>query len=315
MAGTTVRVEADERGTARQTVTYTVTNDRREPVRWVRIGSGGPFHTEAVPQQHPVIATTPENWQGRIEYPAETNELVMVWEATDARYALPSRSRTDFAIEVAGPQAVPPRQLGKDGKPVRPIPFTGRPFTAGGDAGCWWGWTSRPESDQPRGGRWAGSFVTTVRPFSAAGRDYVIVDTPAWETHLRFSDTPVFLTMPLTLSWGVKGGFSHNASIGIGLRWSPIEYVSVYAQTHIGTFLLTNHTHLHHVGFDINIPRYTTDRSTGAISRNKYYVFGIEYFDRRAVKWIGYLDGPQWYASGRGVAIRFAIRQAAWSWN
>ena len=115
----------------------------------------------------------------------------------------------------------------------------------------------------------------------------------------------------MTFSWGIRGGFSHNASIGIGLRWSPVEYISLYAQTHVGTFLFTNRTHLRHVGFDINIPRYSTS-SSGRIARDRYLVIGVEYFDRRAVKWAGYLEGPQWYASGRGVAIRFGIRGVGW---
>ena len=243
-------------------------------------------------------------------YPADTNQFYLSWEATAEASALAPKSRTAFGIEVAWPGARP-GQIGPDGQPVKPINFQYQPFTVYSDSGCWWGWTSSVHAGTPVGGYLASTIGASVRSF-AQGRDYVIVDAPSFDVQLRVSDKQVFVTVPVALSWGVKGGFSHNASIGIGLRWSPVDYVSVYAQTHVGTFLFTNRTHLRHVGIDINIPRYSLS-SMGSISRDKYLVFGVEYFDRSVVKWAGYMDGPQWYASGRGMAIRLGIRGVGWS--
>jgi hypothetical protein len=42
---------------------------------------------------------------------------------------------------------------------------------------------------------------------------------------------------------------------------------------------------------------------------------GIEYFYRDVSKLAGFLDGPQWYASGRGVALRVGIRSVSWDWG
>ena len=107
---------------------------------------------------------------------------------------------------------------GADGQPVRPIHFISRPFTVGSDEGCWWGWTSYAGSERPVGGYLAGTTGAAVRSFTGSGRDYVIVDAPTLNmVQLRKG---VFVTVPVTFSWGIKGGFSHNASIGIGLRWT-----------------------------------------------------------------------------------------------
>jgi len=311
MAGTSVRVQVEAGGTARQTFTYAVINDRRERLHRIRIGSGGRFHTEVVAQQRPQIARTPEDWRGAVVYPADTSQFYLSWEATAEASWLAPRSRTAFGIDVAWPRGRS-GQIGPDGQPVKPISFEYQPFTVYSDSGCWWGWTSSVHAGTPVGGYFANTIGASVRSFTQAGHDYVIVDAPSFDMQLRVSGKQVFVTVPLALSWGVKGGFSHNASIGIGLRWSPVDYVSVYAQTHVGTFLFTNRTHLRHVGIDINIPRYSLS-SMGSIKRDRYLVIGVEYFDRSVVKWAGYMDGPQWYASGRGIAIRFGIRGIAWT--
>jgi hypothetical protein len=310
MAGPSVRVEVEAGGTARQRFTYVVINDRRERLHRVRIGSGGSWHTDVVAQQAPQIVTSPESWRGAVVYSADNTQFDLLWEATSETSALMRGSRTAFGIEVPWLR-LRPGQAGPDGRPVKPVRFDYLPFTAYNDAGCWWGWTSAAGAGTPVGGNLANTIGAAVRSFDQAGQHYVIVDAPAFDVQMRLSDKQVFVTMPLTLSWGIRGGFSHNASIGIGLRWSPVNYVSVYAQTHIGTFLFTNRTHLRHVGIDINIPRYSVS-STGAVRRDKYLVFGVEYFNRSVVRWAGFMDGPQWYASGRGIAIRFGIRGVSW---
>jgi hypothetical protein len=310
MAGPSVRVEVQAGGTARQSFTYVVINDRRERLHRVRIGSGGSWHTDVVAQQAPQIVTTPESWRGAVMYSADTTQVDLSWEAVSEVSALRPRSRTAFGIEVPWSR-LRPGQVGPDGQPFKPIRFDYRPFTVYSESGCWWGWTAPDGLGTPAGGYLANTLGAAVRSFDQAGRHYVIVDAPAFDVQLRVARQQLFLTMPLALSWGVSGGFSHNASIGIGLRWSPVNYVSVYAQTHIGTFFFTNRTHLRHVGIDINIPRYSVS-STGSVRRNKYLVFGVEYFDRSVVRWAGFMDGPQWYASGRGLAIRFGIRGVTW---
>ena len=311
LAGASLRVEAETSGTGRQSVRYTVIHNRRESLRWVRISSGAHWHAEALTHQLPEILTAPDGWRGAVVYSEGADQFHMLWEATAATSVLRPGSRAAFGIEANGHRTIPQGQVGADGRPVRPIAFHTLPFTAGGDGGCWWGWTVPAGGEKPVGGNAAGSSMVAVRPFTEAGRDYMIVDAPAFESHLRLSDG-VYLTVPVTFSWGVRGGFSHNASIGIGLRWSPVEYVSLYAQTHVGTFLFTNRTHLRHVGVDVNVPRYFTSDVSGTVSRSEYLILGVEYFDRSAVKWAGFMDGPQWYASGRGVAVRFGIRGVAW---
>jgi hypothetical protein len=311
MAGTSVRVESAESGTGRRTLTYTVINNRAESLRWVRIGSGGHTQTRVVAEQRPEIASSPGLWRGAVVYPEGTSQFHILWEAMDGAAALARQSRATFGIEVNGPEAVPRGRNGPDGRPIHPLYFPTLPFTVGGDGGCWWGWTIAPGDHSPAGGLAAGTTMAVVRPFTDGDRDYVIVDAPAFENHMRLANG-VYLSIPITFSWGVKGGFSHNASIGVGLRWSPVEYVSVYAQTHVGTFFFTNRTHLRHVGVDVNIPRYTTSTTSGTIRRDEYLVFGVEYFDRHAVELAGYMDGPQWYAGGRGIAVRVGIRGVVW---
>ena len=300
MAGTSIRVHAAETFASPRRITYMVTNHRREPLRWVRIGSGGTWQTELAAHERVVVATTPEQWRGRVELAADGNTFSLFWEATTLQAGLAPESPTAFGIDVIGQR--------RD----KPVSFILRPFTAGTDSGCWWGWTTSAVPSTPPGGRFANTGGVSVRPFASGGRDYVIVDAPSFDAAIRLNDSGLFLTIPVTFSWGLRGGFSHNFSIGVGARWSPIEYFSLYAQTHAGTFLFTNGTRLRHVGLEVNLPRVTVSK-VGVVARDKYLVLGIEYFDRQASRRLGFLEGPQWYASGRGVAIRLGIRTIAWS--
>jgi hypothetical protein len=312
VAGTSVEIVATVSGTVRQSASYVVINHRRERLRWIRIGVGGTRSTEFVPQQKPLIVNTPAGWRGQVVYPEQTNHFYLLWEATSDQFSLAPSSRGSFGIEAAGPDAIPRGQLGADRQPIRPVHFITLPFTAGGESGaCWWGWTSSGKPLLPVGGYLAGVRGVSVRRFSGASRDYVMVDYPRVDTMIRLANKPLYLSIPLALRWGVKGGFSHEASIGIGLAWSPIQYVGIYGRTQFGTFIFNNRTHTREVGIDINIPRHPTN-SVGAVEQGGYFVLGVEYFQRSAVKWAGFLEGPQWYASGRGIAIKFGIRRAAW---
>ena len=167
--------------------------------------------------------------------------------------------------------------------------------------------------DEPGTGYINGLTHATVRAFTEGGQQYVLVDAPAGETHLRMGHRPVFLVVPFSLRWGVKGGFSHEASIGIGLSWTPTKYVTASAKASFGTFLFTNRTHTRSVGLEFNIPVGRETPGGGPSRDNKFLVIGVEGFTRDAVKWAGFMKGRQWYASGRGAAVVVGIRRLSWN--
>jgi hypothetical protein len=160
----------------------------------------------------------------------------------------------------------------------------------------------------------ANVFVASVRPFSSAGKDYVVIDAPRYEVQVRPFSVPLYLTVPVALSWGVKGGFTSEVSVGFGLSWSPIRYVSTYAQQRLGTFFFNHGTRQRSVGFDINVPIAHKTFAKGVTRESAYIVIGVEYFDRDVDKWAGFMKGDEWYASGHGVAIRVGIRSLAWTY-
>ena len=163
------------------------------------------------------------------------------------------------------------------------------------------------------GGIVAHLFSASVRAFSSAGKDHVVVDAPRYDVMVRPGGAPLYLTIPVALSWGVKGGFTSEASIGFGLSWSPSRYVSVYAQQRLGTFFFNHGTRQRSAGLDINIPIAHAVFAEGVRRESQYLVIGFEYFDRDVGKWAGFMEGSQWYASGHGVAVRVGIRRLAWS--
>lgn len=152
----------------------------------------------------------------------------------------------------------------------------------------------------------------SARAFSSAGKDYLVIDALKLEGMLRLSDKPIFLTLPLALSFGVKGGFSSELSVGVGLSWSPSKYVTAHAQQRVGSFFFNHGTYQRSVGFDINIPIAHQTFASGVTRQSDYLVVGVEYFHRDVHKWIGFMDGKQWYASGQGVAVRVGVRELSW---
>lgn len=170
--------------------------------------------------------------------------------------------------------------------------------------------TVRAQSD---GGVGANNFIAALRPFSSGGKDYVIVDAPRVEGMLRMGRLPLYVSIPVAFSWGVKGGFTSELSIGLGLSWSPIRYVSVSAQQRLGTFFFNHGTSERTVALDVTIPIKRTTFAGGVTRASAYVVVGAEYFYRDVDKWAGFMDGEQWYASGHGVAIRVGIRKVSWS--
>jgi hypothetical protein len=81
------------------------------------------------------------------------------------------------------------------------------------------------------GGIVANPFSAPVRAFSSAGKDHVLVDAPRYDVMVRLGGAPLYLTVPVALSWGVKGGFTHEVSIGSGVSWSPSRYVNLYGSS------------------------------------------------------------------------------------
>ena len=156
----------------------------------------------------------------------------------------------------------------------------------------------------------ANLFSASVRAFSSAGKDHVVVDAPRYEVMVRPGGVPLYLTIPVALSWGVKGGFTSEASIGFGLGWSPSRYVSLYAQQRLGTFFFNHGTRQRSVGLDVNVPIAHAIFAEGVRRESQYLVIGVEYFDRDVYKWAGFMEGSQWYASGHGVAVRVGIRMS-----
>jgi hypothetical protein len=313
-AGSRVRVDAQNALLNDGAITYTVINKQRDPIVWVRIGVGG-VRSVAVPrEERPRIQGAPPDWQSGIVRDDDSDRFHFWWGATSDAAGLADDSRTNFDVRGRSSRFVRPGQKDVNGQWIMPIDFRSLPFSVGTASGsCWWG-STRNLSAPPEGGTIGGFAGTTARAFSSGGRDYFTVDAPGLETTLRVSaEHPVFLTFPFALSWGVQGGVYSEASIGIGMRWSPIKYASVSAQTRVGTFFFTNRTHVRSLGLDIRIPVRRAKFAEGLTVIDKYVVIGAEYFQRDGVKWAGYLKGPQWYASGRGIAIRVGIHTGAWS--
>ena len=140
-AGSAVEVRAHVSGSDALTVSYTVVNNTRSGIVWMRIGSAGPERTQLIPQQTPVIKSAPTGWAGAVVYPEETPDMHLWWEMKDGGAALqPGTTASGFVVQVPGPTTVQPGLRGVDGRLVRPIDFGSLPFTVGGTGmQCWWG--------------------------------------------------------------------------------------------------------------------------------------------------------------------------------
>jgi hypothetical protein len=140
-AGSAVEVRAHLSGSDALTVSYTVVNNTRSGIAWIRIGSAGPERTQLIPQQTPVIKSAPTGWAGAVVYPEETPDMHLWWEMKDGGAALqPGTTASGFVVQVPGPTTVQPGLRGVDGRLVRPIDFGSLPFSVGGTGmQCWWG--------------------------------------------------------------------------------------------------------------------------------------------------------------------------------
>ena len=300
-AGSSIRVSAHAAGFKPADTTYVVENRRRERIRWVRISPIAPLTIVTSAR----FLKTPLDWSGAFEPATGGAATDVVWRALSDEATIGPHGTASFALRGAEKYVLRP------GESV--VEFTAVPFTAGDDAGhCWSGITDSAE--YPPLGVNAGVTGGAARVLSDHGTTRVLVEFPAGEMHGRLNDH-TFVVVPLALTWGVKGGFSVDGSIGIGLSVVPTKYVSLTAKTNIGTALFNNVTHLRTVGVDVNIPIARATFAQGLTRQNRFVVVGVEYFQRSVSKLAGFLDGPQWYASGRGVALRIGIRRLNWDWG
>jgi hypothetical protein len=307
-AASHVRIEARSRGFT--DVVFTVANRQPDPIRHIRMETSQGFLLE--PKEMPVINLTPPGWTGTVVRDEPSGRVHIEWEATIDAAVLPAGSRTEFGIR---PRERVVQRPGGNTDPstwLADFDFRSMPFTATAVSGaCWSGTTSNPEAYRVSG-RYATLSGAGVRLIEKPGENVVLIDVPLRENQARLGKK-VYLSVPLAVTFGVTGGFSADMSIGIGLMWAPTQYVSASAKTSFGTFFFNNRTHVRGVGLDFAIPINTVLFAEGLNRHTKYFVIGVEYFRRDVAKWAGFMDGPQWYASGTGVAIRAGIRGLGWS--
>ena len=300
-AGSSIRVEAHSADFKPADVTYVVENRRRERISWVRVSPTAPLTIVTSAQ----YLKMPLDWGGAFEPATGGAATAVEWRALNDDATIGPHGSASFRLRGAQKFVLRPGESAVD--------FTAVPFTAGDDAGhCWSGITDSAEYSQI--GVNASFTGGAARVISYHGMTRVLVDFPAGERQGRLSDH-MFLIVPLALTWGVKGGFSVDGSIGIGLSYVPTKYVGLSAKDNIGTALFNNVTHLRTVGVDFNIPIARATFAQGLTRQNRFLVVGVEYFQRSASKLAGFLDGPQWYVSGRGVALRIGIRKLNWDWG
>lgn len=164
-------------------------------------------------------------------------------------------------------------------------PVRAGPFSAGATSTCWWGRTRSSWELSERDPVVAKLNGAAVRPFRHDGAWHLLVDVPMREGTMRLSRRPIIpkLFSSAAVSWGVVSGFSVDTSIGIGLNWTPSEYVSATVQRRFGTFFFTNRTHLRSASLDINLPFPRPPLSQVKHYDTKYLAVGVEYFQRDVV--------------------------------
>jgi hypothetical protein len=297
-----IRAEAPRRGE----IAYVISNSRRETLRWIRVGEGGTAFIEIPADRTPALAAAPPGWTGRLARGA-SDRVSFLWEADAGDAGLPAGARLELGIRTRSNPIV------RDGR--LPLDLGSVPFSAGDASGaCWFGRTTS-RWEPPEGGYASGLAGVTVRPIAANGVTYVIVDAPMHEPRLLLSRRAgLFVTIPFAISWGTAGGFSADASLGAGLAWAPSPYVSVSAQTRFGTFFFNNRTRLRAISADLSLPIRHATFAEGVTRRSRFLVVGVEYFDRDVTRRRGFLEGPQWFVSGRGLAVRVGIRGHEWSY-
>jgi hypothetical protein len=312
-AKSAIRVEVSSKIVARDVVamTYRLTNGGTEPLTWIRIGSGRGVTMAVPPEETPAITHSPAGWKARVDRDAATNRVSLVWETTPEA-PLRSGEVVELGVRARDRRYIRMGQTDEMGSPLMPIDSGALPFSAGSASRCWWGRTQSTWQLR-EGGYWSTTVGTTVRPFGQNGSQYLLVDVPVHDSTIRLTKA-IALATTAGVSWGTAGGFSVDTAIGIGVSWTPSKYVSASAKARFGTFFFNNRTHLRTVGIDFHIPICRPPFTEVRFNQTKFLVVGVEYFDRDVVKWAGFLDGPAWYASGRGIGLRVGLREIGWSW-
>ena len=305
-AGSAVRIEGHLRGL--DDVVYTVQNRGSEPIRWIRMGTSVGFVLDA--SEQPAIAEAHSGWTGMVVRD-EAGHTFMVWRAAPGA-ELPAGSRAQFVITVRDFRVIPSRNGIPPSQWLLMLDYRSMPFTAGATSGvCVAGVSANPAAYR-EGGRYSSMRGGAVRVLEQPGDDVVFIDVPLRENLGRITGG-LYFTVPLAVTFGVSGGFSADMSMGVGLTWSPTPYIGASAKVSVGTFFLNHRTLLPSVGLDAAIPIQSRMFAENLSRRARYFVIGIEYFRRDVTRWAGFMDGPQWYVSGSGVAIRGGIRWLGWS--
>ena len=133
-------------------------------------------------------------------------------------------------------------------------------------------------------------------PIPVDGR-YWFADIPMAENMFPIVDDRLFVTTNLNFTFGTSPDFSFVPTVGPGLRWYPVRFISLYSQGRLGTLTFSSYTLLANVGIDVNIP----------VGESAVLVVGAEYFNRRVRELAGFIDGEQWYISGDGIGFRLGI--------
>ena len=307
-AGSGIRIEATKGSGA----TFQVVNRRRDAITRIQMGTSAVIRL--TPADMPGIGITPRGWRGEVIRNDDSGDVHVLWEALDAASGLPFGSKTEFGLLVRATYVMRAGQRDARGNLVPQFDYRSLPFTAHMASGaCWSGRTINPWLT-PEGGIAGVTQAGVVRVITSHPNTPVLVDALLAESQLRLSKDPsVFVTIPLALTFGIDGGFSADMSIGIGLLWKPTPHLNVSAKRTFGTFLFNNRTHLRTFGIDVAIPVKRSPLYEGVLRDRRQLVVGVEVFQRDVVKWAGFLEGPQWYASGTGFAIRVGIRNLIFS--
>jgi hypothetical protein len=314
-ARSTIRIQASDKVVARNVVaiSYRITNRSDVPVTWVRFGVGGGAMLALRPEDTPVVVGSPTGWIARVDRSGPSNLVSLVWESSPEAALRPNGS-LEVVVHAKDRRQTRLGQTNAAGRPLMPIDFGALPFSAGAASACWWGRTRSTWELSERDPVVARLTGAMVRPFRHDGAWHVLADVPMREGTLRLSRRPIVpkLFSSAAVSWGVVGGFSVDTSIGVGMNWTPSKYVSATMQRRFGTFFFTNRTHLRSASIDINVPYPRPPFSDVKHYDTRYLAVGVEYFQRDVVRWKGFLDGPQWYTSGHGVAVRVGVREIQW---
>ena len=62
------------------------------------------------------------------------------------------------------------------------------------------------------------------------------------------------MTTNLNFTFGTSPDFSFVPTVGPGLRWYPVRFISLYSQGRLGTLTFSSYTLMANVGIDVNIP-------------------------------------------------------------